>query len=125
MGTNNPSEEQMELVTGRVIEIAQSLAEEACMLEAQGYFDECGFDLEARGAALTAKLKQYIKDAEDVDPNSELICALERPSLAACAQPLIVVPRAIPCEQSRIIHNRGAWHATCWRMWNTTPWRHL
>ena len=56
MGTNNPSEEQMELVTARVIEIAQSLAEEACMLEAQGYFDECGFDLEARGAALTAKL---------------------------------------------------------------------
>eukprot|EP00322_Chrysochromulina_rotalis_P025011 CAMPEP_0115859402 /NCGR_PEP_ID=MMETSP0287-20121206/16597_1 /TAXON_ID=412157 /ORGANISM="Chrysochromulina rotalis, Strain UIO044" /LENGTH=169 /DNA_ID=CAMNT_0003313701 /DNA_START=53 /DNA_END=559 /DNA_ORIENTATION=- len=71
MGTNNPSEEQMELVQSRIIEIAQSLTEEACMLEANGYFDEVGFDIEARGASLAAKIKEYCQNAEDLDPNIE------------------------------------------------------
>ena len=58
----------MELVQSRIIELAQSLREEAAMLDATGYFDEFGFDLEASGAQLTAKLKAY--------RNSKRVCAL-------------------------------------------------
>ena len=41
----------MELVQDRIISLAQSLREEAAMLDATGYFDEFGFDLEASGAS--------------------------------------------------------------------------
>ena len=66
-GTNNPSEEQIELVQSRVIELAQSLADEASMLDANAYFDECGFDIESRGQQLSAKIKQYCEGAEDLE----------------------------------------------------------
>jgi len=74
MGTNNPSEEQIELVQSRVIDLAQSLTDDAAMLDANAYFDECGFDLEARGSQLSAKIKEYCAGAEgidDLDPSIE------------------------------------------------------
>ena len=73
-GTNNPSEEQMELVTARIIELAQSVDDSAVMLEAGGYFDEFGFDLEARAGQLSAKILEYCKGAEnfeELDPSIE------------------------------------------------------
>jgi hypothetical protein len=71
MGTNNPSEDQIERVQSQIIAIAQSITGEADMLEANSYFDECGFDSEARALALAAKLKTYCKNADDLDPNIE------------------------------------------------------
>ena len=67
-GTNNPTEEELELVTAKIIEIANVVTDDACMLEPQGYFDECGFDIEARGNALNVKLKEWSQNAEDVEP---------------------------------------------------------
>ena len=57
----------MELVQDRIISLAQSLREEAAMLDATGYFDEFGFDLEASGAQLNAKLKEYCAGSENID----------------------------------------------------------
>ena len=71
MGTNNPSEEQIEHVQAKIIELATSITDDAAMLEANSYFDECGFDVESRGNALQAKLIEYIEKAEDVDPTVE------------------------------------------------------
>ena len=71
MGTNNPSEDQIERVQSQIIAIAQSITGEADMLEANSYFDECGFDSEARALALAAKLKTFCKNADDLDPNIE------------------------------------------------------
>jgi len=64
----------MELVQSRVIELAQSLREEAAMLDATGYFDEFGFDLEASGAQLSAKIKEYCtgsENYEELEPSVE------------------------------------------------------
>ena len=36
------------------------------MLDANAYFDECGFDIESRGAQLSAKIKEYCEGAEDL-----------------------------------------------------------
>lgn len=69
MGTNNPSEEQLELVTGRIVELAQSLYPYVA-LEDNSYFDEAGFDDEM-SAQLQAKLVEYIGNAEDVTPSLE------------------------------------------------------
>ena len=74
LGTNNPSEEELEAVQGRIIEIATSIADAATMLEANSYFDECGFDIEANGAQLSAKIKEWLKESEgveDLDPSIE------------------------------------------------------
>ena len=69
MGTNNPSDEQLELVTGRIVELAQSLYPYVA-LEDNSYFDEAGFDDEM-SAQLQAKLVEYIGNAEDVTPSLE------------------------------------------------------
>ena len=39
-GTSNPSEEQLALVTARVIEIASAISETAASLDGSGYFEK-------------------------------------------------------------------------------------
>lgn len=67
MGTNNPSDEQLELVTSRIIEISQALYPYVA-LDGNSYFDDAGYD-EEMAAQLTAKLKEYIQNAEEVEPS--------------------------------------------------------
>ena len=69
MGTNNPSEEQLELVTSRIIELAQSLFPYIA-LDDNSYFDEAGFD-DAMSAQLQAKLTEWLGSAEGVTPSPE------------------------------------------------------
>eukprot|EP00310_Coccolithus_braarudii_P014182 CAMPEP_0183352262 /NCGR_PEP_ID=MMETSP0164_2-20130417/28852_1 /TAXON_ID=221442 /ORGANISM="Coccolithus pelagicus ssp braarudi, Strain PLY182g" /LENGTH=182 /DNA_ID=CAMNT_0025524655 /DNA_START=54 /DNA_END=602 /DNA_ORIENTATION=+ len=71
MGTNNPSEEQLDLVTNRIIEIAETCIEPGLPIEADSYFEEHGFDLESASVQLTAKLKLYCKDTEGIEPTVE------------------------------------------------------
>ena len=68
-GTSNPSEEQLALVTARVIEIASAISETAASLDGSGYFEDSGFDDEERGAALSARLLEYCGSVEELDPN--------------------------------------------------------
>jgi len=69
MGTNNPSDEQLDLVTERIISLASSLYPYVAM-DANSYFDEAGFDDEMN-AQLQAKLTEYIQNAEEVVPSLE------------------------------------------------------
>lgn len=71
MGTNNPSEEQLELVTNRIIEIAETCTEPGLPMEADSYFEEHGFDLESASQQLVMRLKAYCKDADGVEPTLE------------------------------------------------------
>lgn len=64
MGTNNPSEEQLDLVTGRIIEIAQAVCPYIA-LEQDSYFDEMGFE-GPLARELTTRLNTYVGNAEDV-----------------------------------------------------------
>ena len=68
-GTSNPNEEQLALVTARVIEIASAISETAASLDGSGYFEDSGFDDEERGAALSARLLEYCGSVEELDPN--------------------------------------------------------
>lgn len=67
--TSNPSEEQLEFVTGRIIDIAQAVLPFA-MLDADTYFDEAGFD-EGLSAVLQERLAAYCGQADDVLPSVE------------------------------------------------------
>lgn len=67
MGTNNPSDEQLEVVTTRIVEISQALYPYVA-LDENSYFDDAGYD-EEMASQLTAKLKEYIQNAEDVEPS--------------------------------------------------------
>ena len=71
MGTNNPTDEQLELVESRIIALADTIVDPGLPLEADSYFDEHGFDLESAAGQLSAKLKLYCKDAEGVEPSLE------------------------------------------------------
>mmetsp|Transcript_15197 Transcript_15197/g.45841 ORF Transcript_15197/g.45841 Transcript_15197/m.45841 type:complete len:95 (+) Transcript_15197:76-360(+) len=71
-GTSNPSEEQLALVTARVIEIAAAISETAASLDGSGYFEDSGFDDEERGAALSARLLEYCGSVEELDPNIDI-----------------------------------------------------
>ena len=70
MGTNNPSDEQLELVESRIIELADSCVDPGLPIESDSYFEEHGFDIESAAGQLTAKLKAYCRDA-DVAPSIE------------------------------------------------------
>ena len=68
-GTSIPSEEQLALVTARVIEIASAISERAASLDGSGYFEDSGFDDEERGEALSARLLEYCGSDEELDTN--------------------------------------------------------
>ena len=64
MPTSNPSDEQLELVTGRVIELAQALYPYVA-LDDGAYFDTAGFD-EHMAAELAARVEGYCRNADGV-----------------------------------------------------------
>jgi hypothetical protein len=71
MGTNNPSEEQLELVEKRIIALADTCVDPGLPMESDSYFDEHGFDLESAAGQLASKIKAYCKNAEGLDPSLE------------------------------------------------------
>ena len=68
-GTNNPSDDQLELVTSRIIDLAQALYPYVA-LDDNSYFDEAGFDAEML-SALTARIMEYIGSADGVEVSLE------------------------------------------------------
>ncbi|KAL1503300.1 hypothetical protein AB1Y20_011352 [Prymnesium parvum] len=66
--TSNPSEEQLDLVSGRIIEIAQAICPYVA-LEAETYFD-AALD-EDMCAELFKRVIVYIENPEGVEPNVE------------------------------------------------------
>eukprot|EP00966_Prymnesium_polylepis_P313210 7237221-Prymnesium_polylepis.3 len=71
--TSNPSEEQLELVAGRIVEIAQAICPFVA-LEAETYFDEAGFD-DDMCKELFKRVVIYIENPEGVEPSLEGACA--------------------------------------------------
>jgi len=67
--TSNPSEEQLELVAGRIVEIAQAICPFVA-LEAETYFDEAGFD-DDMCKELFKRVVIYIENPEGVEPSLE------------------------------------------------------
>lgn len=67
--TSNPSEEQLELVTSRIVDIAQAVCP-FIALDDNSYFDEAGF-VKDMAAELQRRLTIYIAEAEGVEPSLE------------------------------------------------------
>ena len=67
--TSNPSEEQLELVGQRIIDMAQAICPFVA-LEAETYFDEAGLD-DAMCKELFKRVIAYIENPADVEPNLE------------------------------------------------------
>lgn len=64
MPTSNPTEEELELVTTRVVELAQALYPYVA-LDDNSSFEHAGFD-EDMAAELTARLVSYCQDTEGI-----------------------------------------------------------
>ena len=94
MPTSNPSDEQLELVTGRVIELAQALYPYVA-LDDGAYFDTAGFD-EHMAAELAARVEGYCRNADGV-----AISPLEE-------QP---TPRRLPVPELLQLQQRFCWRA--------------
>jgi hypothetical protein len=71
MGTNNPSEDQLQLVESRIIALADTVVDPGLPMDGDSYFDEHGFDLESAAGQLSAKLKRYCADQEGLEPSLE------------------------------------------------------
>lgn len=67
--TSNPSEEHLELVTSRIIDIAQAVCP-FVSLDDNSYFDEAGF-VKEMSSELHRRLLVYVNHAEGVNPSLE------------------------------------------------------
>jgi hypothetical protein len=116
MGTNNPSEEQLELVTGRIIELASALLPYVA-LEEDSYFDEAGIDGEML-AELSQRIAAYCGNVEGFEisledhPQPRRLAryllenvdfeVLEPPLPAALLREPASVPRVIEADHGKI-----------------------
>jgi hypothetical protein len=67
MPTSNPSDEELELVTSRILELAQSLYPYVA-LDENAQFEEAGFDDEM-AAELASRLHAYCDNMEGLNPS--------------------------------------------------------
>ena len=126
-GTSNPSEEQLALVTARVIEIASAISETAASLDGSGYFEDSGFDDEERGAALSARLLEY-SNAEELDPNIDdhpqprrmARYLLENVEFEVLQAPLPSALLTIPKEVADASEGAGLSSSRCSLFWRCT-----